>query len=403
MGCKPIPLAISMLLLLIVSTFQVHAKTKDFILTKYGARADGKTDNSKVFLKVWNEACKRKGRNAIIIPPGVYMTNPVCFKGPCGGEMIFNNKGVVKAPSNPQLQVREWIAFKNIDRLTVFGDGTFDGQGHTAWPYKKKNKGLTLPIILMFNSISNSVIHHIKLIDSKSVHMKFFSCSNIHVDHVTVSAPGDSPNTDGIIVSRSHHIDISNSNIGSGDDCIALLSGSKNVNISHVNCGPGHGISVGSMGGREGEKDIRGLLIQNCTFTNTTNGVRIKTKVNPSFPITASNIVFRDIIMSDVSNPIIIDQQYVNMMPGVHSLSIPYRKPEAESQVQVADIKYINIRGSSKKQVAVKFLCSKIKPCKKLNLKNINLKYDGQKGPAKSECVNANGVALGKQNPPSCL
>ncbi|KAK6917084.1 Glycoside hydrolase, family 28 [Dillenia turbinata] len=371
---------------------QVHAQTKDFIITEYGARADGKTDNSEVFLKVWNEACKGKGRNTILIPPGVYITNPVRLKGPCNGEMLFNNKGVVKAPNNdPQLHVRDWITFERIDRLTVFGDGTFDGQGPIAWPYKKKTTNLNLPTILTFNFVTNSVINHIKLIDSKSVHMKLFSCSNVHVDHITITAPDESPNTDGIIISNSNQIDISNSNIGSGDDCIAFLPGSKDVHISHVNCGPGHGISIGSMGGGEGEEDISGLLIESCTFTKTTNGVRIKTKVDPSFPVTASNITFQDIIMNDVSKPIFIDQQYFNEKPG------------AESQVQVADVKYINISGSSKTQEAVKLMCSKIKPCQRLILNNINLNYNGPKGPVKSECANANGVALGKQNPPSCL
>jgi len=28
----------------------------------------------------------------------------------------------------------------------------------------------------------------------------------------------------------------------SGDDCIAINSGSSNINITGINCGPGHGI-----------------------------------------------------------------------------------------------------------------------------------------------------------------
>lgn len=69
------------------------------------------------------------------------------------------------------------------------------------------------------------------------------------------------------------------------------------------------GCSVGSLGREEGEEDVRGLLVKNCTVRGTTNGLRIKTWPG-SPPGRASNITFEDITMANVSNPIIIDQQY---------------------------------------------------------------------------------------------
>ncbi|RRT31475.1 hypothetical protein B296_00054680, partial [Ensete ventricosum] len=38
-----------------------------------------------------------------------------------------------------------------------------------------------------------------------------------------------------------------------------------------------HGISVGSLGKYTDEKDVIGLTVRNCTLTDTTNGLRIKT------------------------------------------------------------------------------------------------------------------------------
>lgn len=53
--------------------------------------------------------------------------------------------------------------------------------------------------------------------------------------------------------------------------------GSTNVTTSNIFCGPGNGISVGSLGRYPSEEDAVGLVVRNCTFTGTANGVRIKT------------------------------------------------------------------------------------------------------------------------------
>lgn len=67
--------------------------------------------------------------------------------------------------------------------------------------------------------------------------------------------------------------------------------------------------SVGSLGKYMNEEDVSGVSVRNCTVSGTTNGVRIKTWPG-SPPSQASNFTFEDIIMHNVSNPIIIDQHY---------------------------------------------------------------------------------------------
>lgn len=54
---------------------------------------------------------------------------------------------------------------------------------------------------------------------------------------------------------------------------------------------------------------MKGISVINCTLTGTTNGARIKTyHASPS--IQASDILYKDIIVTDVKNPILIDQHY---------------------------------------------------------------------------------------------
>lgn len=162
----------------------------------------------------------------------------------------------------------------------------------------------------MLAFVEDAKINAIHLMNSKFFHMIVFASKNIHLNKLKIKAPADSPNTDGIHIGDVSNITITNTNIGTGDDCVSIGPGSTNVTISNVKCGPGHGISIGSLGKYLNEKDVRGLRVENCALTGTTNGLRIKTwQDNPS-PLVASDIVFENIQMDGVTNPIIIDQKY---------------------------------------------------------------------------------------------
>lgn len=73
-------------------------------------------------------------------------------------------------------------------------------------------------------------------------HIVINGCQNVHMEGVKVIAAGNSPNTDGIHVQRSINVAIINSAIRTGDDCISIGPGTKNLWIEHITCGPGHGI-----------------------------------------------------------------------------------------------------------------------------------------------------------------
>lgn len=132
---------------------------------------------------------------------------------------------------------------------------------------------------------------------------------NVTFQHFTVIAPGHSINTDGIHIGRSKRINIIDSDIITGDDCISIGDGSQQIRITKVRCGQGHGISVGSLGKYEKEDPVVGIFVRNCTVYDTDNGVRIKTWPALHGGI-ASDMHFEDIIMKNVSNPILIDQVY---------------------------------------------------------------------------------------------
>ncbi|XP_011010565.1 PREDICTED: exopolygalacturonase clone GBGE184-like [Populus euphratica] len=199
-----------------------------------------------------------------------------------------------------------------------------------------------------------------------------------------------SPNTHGIHISKTNQVYVSSSVIGTGDGCIGIIRGCTDVHIRNVICGPGHGISIGSLGNYQDKDDVGGITVKNCTCNKTDDGIRIKTYgISP--PSQASGIPFQDIVMDRVKNPIIIDQSYGNK--------------ESASRVKLSDVRYQNVRGTSTSVVGVNIKCSHPVPCERVSLSNINLNYVGAKQhnhEISSVCTNAKLNFAGFQQPSPC-
>lgn len=163
---------------------------------------------------------------------------------------------------------------------------------------------------IRFDFVTDAKIRGITSLDAKNFHINVIGAKNMTFEDVKIVAPAESPNTDGIHVGRSDGIKIINSFISTGDDCVSVGDGMKNLLVERVTCGPGHGISIGSLGRYPHEQNVMGIKIINCTLQETDNGLRIKTWPSAACTTTASDIHFENIVLKNVSNPILIDQEY---------------------------------------------------------------------------------------------
>ncbi|PQQ10622.1 exopolygalacturonase clone GBGA483-like [Prunus yedoensis var. nudiflora] len=346
----------------------------------------------------WKEACASTTPSTVVIAKGNYMAGPVKFQGPCKAPVSVRVEGILQASAEPEkLKSQDgWVVFRNIDGLTVSGGGTFDGQGSIAWSKNdcaKTGKCNSLPINIRFIGLTNSHIQDITSLNSKLFHINVLNCKNVTLQHVIMTAPGKSLNTDGIHIGRSSNINITGAEIKTGDDCVSLGDGSQQINIEKVKCGPGHGISIGSLGRYHDEQPVTGVTVRNCTISNTSNGVRVKTW--PASPNgMASYLHFEDIIMENVkTSPILIDQEYCPN--GQCQAKIP-------SKVKISNVSFKNIRGTSADPVVVKLACSKGIPCQNVQISDIHLTYIGKNGVATSVCTNVKPTMTGQIFPPAC-
>ena len=70
--------------------------------------------------------------------------------------------------------------------------------------------------------------------------------------------------------------------------------------------------------------------------------------------------------------------------------------------MKLSNISFRRIRGTSATPVVVKLACSSGIPCKGVEIADIDLRYNGKEGPAKSECSNVKPKVSGKMSLLAC-
>ncbi|CAN0901931.1 Probable polygalacturonase At3g15720 [Linum grandiflorum] len=320
----------------------------------------------KAFMKAWDDLCGASGQPTLVIPSGnVFMVTSVSFSGPCKSPKLqIELQGTIIAPGSVKAykdeKKKKWIQISYVNGLTIQGGGTIDGQGAIWWDYCKA---------LGFHSCDDLVIKGLHHVNSQGNHISINGCNRVDVSDIKITAPEHSPNTDGIDISSTTNLNIHDSFIGSGDDCIAINGGTSKVTISRLTCGPGHGISIGSLGKNGGYEVVEDVLVTNCTIKDTTNGARIKTwKGGRGY---VRRVTYEDIVLVNVRNPIIIDQAY----GSDRSLS--------GSHLEISDVTYKGIVGSSSDKKAVSFNCAE---CKDIHMENVEI-TPAVEGKQASACV----------------
>ncbi|CAA2944437.1 probable polygalacturonase At1g80170 [Olea europaea subsp. europaea] len=308
-------------------------------------------------------------------------------------------EGTIVAPDEPKnwdpKNSRNWLDFSNLTKVLFQGGGVIDGSGGKWWAAScKKNKSNPCkgaPTALTIDSSSAISVKGLTIQNSQQMHFVISRSNSIRVFNVKVSAPEDSPNTDGIHITASTNVILQNCKIGTGDDCISIVNASSNIKMKTIYCGPGHGISIGSLGKDNSIGIVENIVLDNAFLRASTNGLRIKTWQGGSGYVRA--VRYQNVMMQDVSNPIIIDQFYCDS---------PSACQNQTSAVAISQIMYRNISGTSRSQKAMKFACSDTVPCTHIVLNNINLQR--KDGTVETYCNSAAGFGYGYVQPSAeCL
>ncbi|KAF5741726.1 polygalacturonase [Tripterygium wilfordii] len=369
-------------------------------LGDFGGKGDGIHNDTGAFKHAWDIACSFPLRTQIVIPFGyTFLIYPTDISGPCKSKVTLRVSGTIVAPKDPDawngLNPRKWLYFHGVNHLTMEGGGKINGMGQKWWARSCKinatNPCRRAPTAITFHRCKNLKVDNLMLVNSQKMHIAFTNCVRLKVSRLKVIAPAASPNTDGIHISSSRGVEVKDSIVRTGDDCISIVGNSSQIKIRNFACGPGHGISIGSLGKSNSTSCVHDVMVDQVFLSNTDNGVRIKTWQGGSGNVT--KIQFQNVLMENVSNPVIIDQYYCDSpLPCVNQTTA----------VKVENISFVHIKGTSATEDAIRFACSDSLPCEGLYLEDIQL-ASSSSTVAKSFCWEAHGSSLGPMYPPPCF
>ncbi|XXG97668.1 hypothetical protein Hte_003975 [Hypoxylon texense] len=159
--------------------------------------------------------------------------------------------------------------------VTGAGGHVLDGDGARWWDGQGSNGGKTKPKFFAAHKLNASTITGLYV---KNTPVQGFSINQAYgltLQDITIdNADGDAAgghNTDAFDVGSSDGVQI----LGADDDCLAVNSGA-NVEFRGGSCAGGHGLSIGSVGGRADDA-VRNVHISSSRVRDSQNGVRVKT------------------------------------------------------------------------------------------------------------------------------
>ncbi len=283
----------SLLALLSISLL-CQAHSDEFLITKYGAKGDGKTLNTIAIQKAIDAATKVGG--TVVIPKGNFVSATIFLKSNIKLELSPASKIIASSNIN-DYKTMTWghhedrtpwhlLVAKGQQNIHITGTGTIDGNGPAYWEKERKDtfsfyreiEYRPSPLVEI-QECQQVIIENISIVNSPGWTLHIYNCDEVKIDKITVNNSLYGPNSDAIDITGSHDVSISNCYLSAGDDAIALKTTEdsrtcERVTISNcifqTNC-------VALRIGFESRKDFKDITMTNCVVKNASRVLDIRT------------------------------------------------------------------------------------------------------------------------------
>lgn len=322
--------------------FKTPAETCCVNVRDFGAAGDGVHEDTAA-IQAAISFLPEGGR--LWFPAGTYLTLPLCLKSHITldldeGAVILGSTDRARYPIIPSFTVdpvtgketlqagfegQELNCYQSLiqasyaEDISIVGRGVIDGNGQNGdWWKDFKSFPASRPRVIFLNHTEGVTLHGITVKNGPSWHIHPFYSQNFLMADCFVTAPKDSPNTDGIDPESCDQVGIIGCKFSVGDDCIAVKAGKLDMALKYKTPANRHSISNCLMEfghgavtlGSELSAGIKNLSVKNCYFHATDRGLRIKTRRGRGKDSVIDNVLFDNIRMDKVLTPIVINMWY---------------------------------------------------------------------------------------------
>jgi polygalacturonase len=310
--------------------------SREFNVRDFGGVGNGTALDTLAIQKAV-DACAQAGGGTVHFPPGIYLTQPFQLRSKT--TLQIDAGATIKATDDPKDYLPANVIWKDIlngtkrgpfvslisgndlNDVTICGSGTIDGSGARWWvpaeAARQRLPGYTLPRpnLIGLSRVKHLVVEGVTLQNSPKFHLVPDECEDVLISGVTIRAPEHAANTDAIDPSTCRNVLITNCTLDVGDDDVAIKAGrklpgrkfaSEKITVTGCTFLHGHGMSIGS----ETAGGVRHVTVENCTFANTENGLRIKSDIKRGGLV--QDILYRDIKMTNVTPAVTFTCYYMS-------------------------------------------------------------------------------------------
>jgi len=397
-----------------VPTFQ----NKIFNILKFGAKPDGRTDNTEAIKKAIHK-CSISGGGTVLIPKGKYSSRAIHLENNVnlhleeGSEILFSTNPKDYYPLvHTSFEGTEYMNYSPLvyaykkKNIAVTGKGTLNGQAnnenwwswcgseHYGWkkgmssqsdplnrqalvdmaenniPVEKRIFGdghYLRPNFIEFFECTSVLLKDITIVNTPFWVIHPMKTTNMIVDGVKINSHG--PNNDGCDPEYSKNIIIKNCTFNTGDDCIAIKSGrdadgrrvamkSENIIVQNCTMFDGHGgVTIGS----EISGGVSNLYVENCIMNSPNLDIAIRLKTNSKRGALIENFYVRNIEIGQVKEAVLKADMFYNVHGNQNGDFIP----------RIENIYLENVKVKNGGKYAISAKGYKESPVKNITFKNV--------------------------------
>jgi len=312
------------------------------------------------------DKCSKEGGGYVHFPAGDYLIGSIVLKD--NTYLHLSPGAIVYGSTNLNDYTEEaghsLVYAKGATNIGIVGQGTLNGNGDVFWrgkerPYHRPDR------FILFVECRRIRINGITMLNSPNWNLELLDCDFAWIDGVTMISDLDSPNTDGIDLTSSSHIFISNCYFELGDDAICPKS-RGNKPTEHIvveNCIIKSDDAAIKLGTRS-EAPIRNLVFNNIIIKDTQYGIAFFAKDGGTF----ENIRFSNITIESALNEDLKEDRPSGSYPIF--LDIERRTPDSPMSA-IHDVHFTDITINSKDGHCL-FLGQPEQPIEGLHFSNIH-------------------------------